>query len=261
MSDLPHLQDLSARLWAGGAERQDLVTRVCGVLRAQLKARALPPGMRLPSEAALAKGLQVSRPTLREATRVLAREGLIDIRHGVGTFVAAAPPALHNPLDSMSSLTSAIRAAGGQPGVRSLAIDEVEPPAAVVEALRLPSGAQVVRISRVRLIDDRPLGLAHEYLPSGDRTPLSALKAFDGGSLYAFLAETLKIRLLRSEMSVTAVGATAEQARLLAVKPGAPLLFMRETHFGEDGAPILHAVNSHNSAIIDLTLFRTGVRT
>ncbi|HEX4768601.1 MAG TPA: GntR family transcriptional regulator [Lichenihabitans sp.] len=259
MSDL-QLSELSARLWAGGSPREDLVTRVGDALRAQIEASGLRAGARLPSEAALARELRISRPTLREAIRGLAQEGLLDIRHGVGTFVAAPPPALHNPLDSMSSLTSAIRAAGGEPGVRSLSVDEVEPPAAVAAALRLPPGAPVVRIRRVRLIGDRPLGLAHEYLPSGDRTPLSALKAFDGGSLYAFLAETLKIRLLRSEMSVTAVGATAEQARSLAVKPGAPLLFMRETHFGENGEPILHALNSHNSAIIDLTLFRTGVR-
>ena len=260
MSEL-RLPDLAARLWTGGAPREDLVTRVCAALRAEIGGRRLIAGTRLPSEAALAKELRISRPTLREATRVLVKEGLLDVRHGVGTFVAAPSPHLRNALDTMSSLTAAIRAAGGKPGVRSLAIDDVEPPREVAEALGVPSGVRVARISRVRLIDDRPLGLAFEYLPLGEPITLAALRRFDGSSLYRFMAETLGIALLRSDMSVTAVGATAPQARLLAVRPGAPLLSMRETHVGANERPVLHSVNYHNSAVIDLTLVRAGVRT
>jgi DNA-binding GntR family transcriptional regulator len=254
------LPELSARLWADGAPREDLVTRVCAALRAEIAARGLAPGTRLPSEAVLSQDLRISRPTLREAARVLAQEGLLDIRHGVGTFVTAGRPPLRNALDSMSSLTSAIRAAGGEPRVTSLAIEEVEPPRDVAAALRLQPGARTTRIMRVRLIDDRPLGLACEYVPVTDATPFSAVRAFDGTSLYIFLTQALGIVLLSSEMSVTAVSATPSQARLLAIRSGAPLLFMRETHIGEDGRRVLHSVNHHNSAVIDLTLVRAGVR-
>ncbi len=254
------LPDLPATLRADGAPREDLVSRVCGVLRAEIAAGRLAAGVRLPSEAELAKALKVSRPTLREATRVLAREGLLDIRHGVGTFVTGGLPPLRNALDTMSSLTSAIRAAGGEPGVTSLAVAEVEPAREVAEALRLRPGQPVACISRVRLIDGKPLGLACEYLPLGADLPLAKLKTFAGGSLYAFLAETLGVALVRSEMSVTAVAATPAQARLLAIRPGAPLLLMRETHVGRDERRVLYSVNHHNSAVIDLTLVRAGVR-
>ena len=260
MTDL-RLPDLSARLWAGDAPREDLVTRVCGALRAEIEARRFVAGSRLPSEAALAKALGVSRPTLREATRILAQEGLIDIRHGVGTFVTAGVPHLRNALDSMSSLSSVIRAAGGEPRIRSLTFAEIEPPREVAEALDIASGARVARIERVRLIDDTPLGLASEYLPLTDRTPLAALQRFDGTSLYGFLTQALGVSLLRSEMSVTAVSATAQQARQLEIKPKSPLLFMREIHFGESGRRVLYSVNYHNSAVIDFTLLRAGVRT
>jgi DNA-binding GntR family transcriptional regulator len=255
-----HLSDLSARLWVAGVPREDLVTRVCAALRAEIASRNLAAGTRLPSETLLSKALRISRSTLREAIRILAQEGLLDIRHGVGTFVTAERPPLRNPLDSMSSLTSAIRAAGGEPRVHSLAIEELEPPREIAAALQLAPGLRVTLITRVRLIDDRPLGLAFEYVPITEPTPFSAMRGFDGSSLYLFLTETLGVALRSSEMSVTAVSATAAQARVLAIRAGAPLLFMRETHLGEQGRRVLHSVNYHNSAVIDLTLVRAGVR-
>lgn len=253
--------DLTTRFEADGPRREDLVARVCGALRFQIGEGKVAPGARLPSEADLSKALRVSRPTLREATRILAQEGLIDIRHGVGTFVAARTPHLTNALDSMLSLSASIRAAGGEPNVRSLTIEQVAAPREVREALDLPPKSEVVRISRVRLMDDRPLGFALEYLPLGAPITLAALQRFNGSSLYAFLINILDLKLLRSEMAVTAVTANARQSRLLGVKAGAPLLLMRELHYGKADRRILYSVNYHNSAVVDLTLVRAGVRT
>jgi GntR family transcriptional regulator len=247
-------------MWRGGPEREDLVTRVCASLRGQIADHNLPAGARLPSEATLAEALQVSRPTLREATRILAREGLLDIRRGVGMFVAASNPHLRNALDSMSSLTAAIRAAGRVPGARRLVIELTEPPFEVAKALETSPGAKVARIRRVRLVDGAPLALAAEYFALDKTVTLQLLSAFTGGSLYEFLTRGLGLKLLRSEMSVSAVGATAQQAKELDVKRGAPLLLMREIHFGEGDRRVLYSVNHHNSAVIDLTLTRTGLR-
>lgn len=254
------IPDLAARLWTGGAPRDDLVTRVCDALRAQIADHALPAGTRLPAEALLAKELKISRPTLREATRILARDGLLDIRHGVGTFVAVGSPHLRNALDSMSSLSATIRAAGRVAGVRSLAVEQVSPPNEVAQALESPAGATVARISRVRLVDGAPLALAAEYVPLSKAISFERLANFAGGSLYEFLNRDLGLALLRSEMSVTAVCATTQQAKNLEIQRGAPLLLMRELHFGEGDRRILYSVNHHNSSVIDLTLLRLGVR-
>ncbi|MBI3428796.1 MAG: FadR family transcriptional regulator [Actinobacteria bacterium] len=47
----------------------------------------LLPGDRLPPERQLAELLAVSRPSLREALHILQAQGLVQIRHGQGTFV------------------------------------------------------------------------------------------------------------------------------------------------------------------------------
>jgi DNA-binding FadR family transcriptional regulator len=51
-------------------------------IRRQIIAGELPEGAALPSEAALMSRFGVSRPTLREAFRVLESEGLINVRRG-----------------------------------------------------------------------------------------------------------------------------------------------------------------------------------
>lgn len=45
------------------------------------------PGSKLPNENTLSQELNVSRTTLREAIRILATGGILEIRRGKGTFV------------------------------------------------------------------------------------------------------------------------------------------------------------------------------
>ena len=58
-------------------------------VRALIAGRQAQPGDRLPSERVLAHALGVGRSTLREAIRILEFAGLLAVRPGEGTFVAA----------------------------------------------------------------------------------------------------------------------------------------------------------------------------
>ena len=62
---------------------------VAAALRGRIAQGELRPGMRLPSERALAARLNVSRVTVVRALTRLRLEGLVVTRHGSGTFVAA----------------------------------------------------------------------------------------------------------------------------------------------------------------------------
>lgn len=52
--------------------------------------RALQPGDAIPTEAALAHTLGISRNTLREALKALNTAGIVETRHGLGTYVGTA---------------------------------------------------------------------------------------------------------------------------------------------------------------------------
>jgi GntR family transcriptional repressor for pyruvate dehydrogenase complex len=65
----------------------------------------LRPGDRLPSERELAARIGVSRPSVRSGLRTLAATGIVQTRHGSGTYITEGPPALDGkPLRALAAL-------------------------------------------------------------------------------------------------------------------------------------------------------------
>ena len=74
---------------SGPIERQDLRQRVVGRIVELIRTGNLRPGDRLPPERELVEIFSISRPSLREAMRALSTLGIVESRHGGGTFVTA----------------------------------------------------------------------------------------------------------------------------------------------------------------------------
>lgn len=64
--------------------------KIAGEIERLIEEGYLQPGDKLPSMKELAKQFGVSRPTVREALSSLQARGLIELRHGDGTFVGRA---------------------------------------------------------------------------------------------------------------------------------------------------------------------------
>lgn len=75
----------------------ELVAALSERIRRGGRRGALAPGHKLPTEAALMAEFGVSRTVVREAISRLQAAGMVDTRHGVGTFVAAADDAAWQP--------------------------------------------------------------------------------------------------------------------------------------------------------------------
>ena len=72
-----------------------LYVRVANAIREAVVAADLKPGDALPPECLLVRDFEVSRVTLRKAVDLLASEGLVVRRQGLGTFLAA--PKVRHP--------------------------------------------------------------------------------------------------------------------------------------------------------------------
>jgi GntR family transcriptional regulator len=252
---------LCDRIW-NGVPRENLATRVANAIREQVQSGKLGRGVQLRGEIEFARELGVSRQTLREATRLLTREGLLTIRHGAGTFVAEIPGYLSSSLDTMHSMSALIRETGGEARVDSLRIRQIPATAKIALALDVPEASPVAEIMRRRLIGATPLAVAYDYIALLDDAEwkLPLIRTFDGGSIYEFMATRLQRRLVSSEATVTAVSASRKHAELLHVKNGFPLLLMREVQFEAQRRRGLYSAIYHNSSLMQFTLTRPGTR-
>ena len=83
-------------------ERTTLIDQIVNDVKGRIIAREFKEGDLLPSQDEMARRLGVSRVSLREAFNRLALMGLIEIKHGVGTYIKATKPEyLINSISSM----------------------------------------------------------------------------------------------------------------------------------------------------------------
>src|SRR6201987_5500740 len=132
-----------------------LYSRVETVLASEIADGALKVGDQLPTEDSLIARFEVSRITVRRAIQNLVSRGLVEIRRGKGTFVAA--PKILQDLKELSGFVEDMHVLGRKPTARVIGREVVTANATVARHLALTRGERVVRIRRVRLADGVPL--------------------------------------------------------------------------------------------------------
>jgi GntR family transcriptional regulator len=183
----------------------------------------LRPGERLPSDAELCIEFGVSRMTARNAMQRLAEDGLIARQPGRGSFVAETPA--HRRANRLMTFTQEMLRRGRVPSSRLLT--RVIRPSTTPEstALEIPLRQPIVHLRRIRLADDEPMALESTVLIG---TCADAVMTADlvHGSLHETLGRAGFV-LRRGTGTIAAAAATAEDARLLGIRTGDPLLVER----------------------------------
>jgi GntR family transcriptional regulator len=202
---------------------------VAAELRAGLASADYGPGQLLPSEADLAATHDVSRVTIRKALGQLKSEGLIDSRQGFGWYAIAAP--LRQSLSQLTTIEAQISAAGRTPQRQILSFAFM--PAAGRPAQVL-GGGTVLEFSRLNLADGRPFARVTVWVPERLAADLSR-RAVEHQPLYDLLGVTLG----GATQVITAVGASSDDADLLRLPAGSPLLACERTTTDTTGRAVL----------------------
>jgi GntR family transcriptional regulator len=191
----------------------------------------LQPHSPLPSEAQLCDEFGVSRMTARAAVQRLVQDGLVYRVPGRGTFVAASRA--NRTAGHILSFSDEMRRKGRVPSSR--VIERRERRATDEEERRL-GVTDVAVVRRVRLADGKPLALERAVFPA-DRVADLLDADLERASLFRTLV-TAGLVPTSGSAALGAEAATADDARLLRVRKGAPLLVERRLIHDQDGRPL-----------------------
>ncbi len=200
-------------------------------LRRQVGDGELPAGGLLPSEADLSAAYGASRVTVRKALEVLRGEGLIDARQGYGWFVVGVP--VRQSLARLGTIEEQLAAAGARPERRILDFGFVVAPP---RARAVLGSTSVLQIRRLTLADGAPFARVTVWVPERLGAGLSR-NDVEGSSLY----QLLPVPVGGATQTIGAAAAGEEDARVLEVPVGAPLLRCERVTSTSDGTPVILA--------------------
>jgi GntR family transcriptional regulator len=200
-------------------------------LRTAIDTGAYPPGSRLPSESELARTYGVARGTVRQALATLGSERLVSTRKGARRLVLARQRL--QGFNELRSFSEWAHAMGETPGGRVVALVRRAATAAETEQLETD---RVYHPTRVRLLSGRPVMVERTAYPERIGALVASMDA-DHESITQRLQE-LGVVFANAAHTLSAVVAGAEDARLLGIRPRAPLLRELRLTTDLDGAAL-----------------------
>lgn len=207
--------------------------QLASILRERISTGELEAREPIPSERQLEKDYSVSRTTIRRAIELLIRQGYLYREHGRGTFVS--PHKLQKGISELTSFTEDMKKRGLVPGQKILGIGPVAPPEDVRGRLELRADREkVLHVERLRLGDGAPMGLQTSYyvLPEGETITRQELE--EGGSIYKILQEKFHLIPTEADETLEVTLATPQEASLLQVVPGSPLLLSERVTYSQN---------------------------
>jgi GntR family transcriptional regulator len=153
---------------------------------------------------------------------------------GGGTFVSKGK--IERDLSRVVGVPALLRSQGVVAGTRVMSARLSEPDESATQALGLRAGDLVIDLVRIRLADGSPISVEHAMLPA-DRFP-GLLELPLGGSVYELLEEHYGVRPKEALERIEVVPASPDEAMVLDVETGAPLLSITRTTTGTGDEPI-----------------------
>ena len=204
---------------------------------------ALGGGRLLPSESDLSAEFHVSRVTVRRALELLRDEGLVESRQGFGWIVSGEP--LRQHLSELVTIEGELEAKGVEPSRKIL---EFAFENATKRVRAILGTDQVLRVRRLNLADGAPFAVVTVWCPAELGRSLSR----EDVEQHPFY-ELLGIALRGATQTIGADVADADEAALLHVPVGAPLLRCQRVTTDTTGRPVLmsdHVYPAHRTEFV-----------
>lgn len=232
------------------------------ILRDRIRGGHYAAGVPLPGERQLAEEFGVARVTVRSALARLEEEGLVVRLRGKGTVPTAtrvsAVPTVQTVrgglLDNIVSVSMRTR-------VQVLEWKRMPAPPAVSLALKLPAGAPVLRVVRVRKFKAQPIAYTEVFVPGDLADALDRHTLQDTPMLVAL--EQHGVDVVSADQTLGAAVADLDVARILRIAPGVPLLRVSRVAFDGEGRAVQFLIGLYHPEryTYQMRLSRAGAAT
>lgn len=207
-------------------------------LRARLRelVASTDVGKSLPSERDLSAQWGVARMTLRRAVDSLVAEGLVERRHGSGTYVTPQP---FVRLLALTSFSQDMLERGLEPSARLLAYRVAAADSAIASQLQISPGDSVLSFTRLRLGSGEAMAVETVWIP---QALVPGLTGSDlSGSLYELLGNRFQITPGSANVSIEPVLPDERVRELLTVAKDQACLRIRMVDSDSRGNVIMIA--------------------
>ena len=206
-------------------------------VRALIASGELKPGDMLSSEFSLSEQVGISRLVVHRAYRELVTEGLLIRKRAVGTFVAPLIKRSFTVTGPLFSMTENLSADALEPSNKIL-LQEVTPASDEIRnELKLPEGTRVIHLRNLRFAKQLPFAVEEMYFPF-ERFPALANLDLNNRSVYVILEKLYDAHPQEALDLITADSASSQEARLLGINKGAPVMRVKRISTDRSGLPV-----------------------
>ncbi|AGN19816.1 hypothetical protein J433_14432 [Corynebacterium glutamicum MT] len=223
---------------------------IANALRKSIRDREFKTGDSIPSEAELCRRFNTSRGPVRQAIATLRAEGLLSSSRGRRSVVLDNVPT--QSFDGVISFSQWCKNSGIEPGQITQRVTRQPADAKLAASLEIAPGDPVVSVYRLRLMDNEPAMIERLNYPLQFGKIVLAFDT-DSGSIYQELIDQ-GVDINNATRTIDAIAAVAEDAKLLGVPEGSPLLRVRRRAFTVDGTPIESSEDCYLPAKASFTL-------
>ncbi len=223
---------------AGRIPRDDESSRVIDLIHEAVLAGDFLPDEPLPAERDLAIALHTSRNSLRDALQRLAHSGLVRRERGRGTYVLIRSPVqrIDEPryFERAFAPARSVSADEDHIGFRVLDVGCSPCPAVLARLLDLPRGGQVIRLERLVLVANRPVGYWTCYVPCHPSSDLNSIRWHEPLPFDDLINRHLPDASLTEHVALQARRPTPTSARHLQIGSTDPVLVLRRRFVDAD---------------------------
>lgn len=197
----------------------------------------------LPTEKEIGERYGVSRATVRLAMDALVQEGYITRQRGRGSFVLPLKKRIMG--GSVRTLDDLASKHGVRTEVHGFASRMLAP--SIAQLFDLAPDQEFTTGELVRIVDDEPLAIIRVYIPFRPDLRIIESDFTEYVSVIDLFEERFDYHIIGGSRSLEAVRCTPEEAELLGIEAGMPLLMTRTMVYEERGQPIYYSKARYRS--------------